>query len=614
MVCFSKKLLSAFALAFSVGVLVVGASIPKSVSSSSSQSEPLNSIGRITDDQGNIIATGTLVASRVVLSSASEFVSVDGDPVAADTLRWTSGSGASVGVSSLVWFDEYTSNVQRFGFDSPQTRENAALLLILAEEASTTPSLQISVSSLSTEAYRAIVGYSTAQFSGDSQRSQLRATGAGELTYTRFGSVSSGVYHTGDLKWGFGSEGSPVLTLKDGSWQIEGIVIDGSLSGNDAIVLGIDGGLSNFIEQGISDSGSSVSGADSDGSSVDFNGSRETAVPLVVNKGMRGSIAPGSDLDYYELSISREANYRIESVGDIDIKGELRNAQMQLIAQDDDSGGSVNFRIEALLEAGTYYLVISPFSSSLTGDYGVGVRNMDLTVASDDQGFASSDIIPLQLGNTGNFRLSGVGEMDTFSVVVDQPGHLVIESGGGLDLVGRIFTPNSGGNAPFNDSEISQLFASQDNHLEGDGNTMLDAFVSPGEYLISISAASGFEFGDYQLSTSLKGTSLASFVNANSYQGLQSGIEVESGGSVSQDLEAGSAAVFVFDMSLNGQLDVGIASGSQVSFIAYDASMNELSASETALTEHTIALSTTSNWVYLVIVAESSTSVEVSKN
>ena len=74
------------------------------------------------------------------------------------------------------------------------------------------------------------------------------------------------------------------------------------------------------------------------------------------------------DRDTYTFVLHQRAQITLASHGDLDLRGMLYDADGQQLATDDEGAGRGNFRLEATLDAGRYYLRVDSLDG-YTGDY-----------------------------------------------------------------------------------------------------------------------------------------------------------------------------------------------------------------------------------------------------
>lgn len=84
-----------------------------------------------------------------------------------------------------------------------------------------------------------------------------------------------------------------------------------------------------------------------------------------------GTLHNGSDVDYFVFTVaSNNTRVTIRSTGGTDVYGYLLNSAGSILAaNDDNSSTDLNFTITAKLAAGTYYVRVQGYDSSVTGQY-----------------------------------------------------------------------------------------------------------------------------------------------------------------------------------------------------------------------------------------------------
>jgi hypothetical protein len=87
------------------------------------------------------------------------------------------------------------------------------------------------------------------------------------------------------------------------------------------------------------------------------------------------SIGQVGEVDTYTFAVTKEAKYRVETEGKLDMVMNLFGPDdaTKFVAQDDDSGEQLNARIVTFLKPGAYTLRVRHYSSKRTGDYKIGL-------------------------------------------------------------------------------------------------------------------------------------------------------------------------------------------------------------------------------------------------
>ena len=92
----------------------------------------------------------------------------------------------------------------------------------------------------------------------------------------------------------------------------------------------------------------------------------DIASATVLADALEGELAIDGDVDYFQVSVeSDNASVAVYTTGDIDTKAVIETRRtdgaIDTIAEDDDSGEGLNFRMAPVLEPGTYYVAVSGF-------------------------------------------------------------------------------------------------------------------------------------------------------------------------------------------------------------------------------------------------------------
>ena len=96
------------------------------------------------------------------------------------------------------------------------------------------------------------------------------------------------------------------------------------------------------------------------------------ATPLAIGSSATVQVGPGDDVDYFSFEVSEPTNVAIYTTGSLGTIGTLLDSTGREVAS--DSGGEAsNFRIEATVEKGVYYVRVESHGDS-TGGYTLHVR------------------------------------------------------------------------------------------------------------------------------------------------------------------------------------------------------------------------------------------------
>ena len=214
------------------------------------------------------------------------------------------------------------------------------------------------------------------------------------------------------------------------------------------------------------------------GEAADDHGDTRLTATLVERYGVSqvGELEALSDVDVFRLDLQGRAEVEMRSSGQLDTRGTLYDSDGGVIAEDDDAGTDMNFRIVTALPGGVYYVAVA-------SDVDIGGYKMTARIrrAGDDHGDTSgaSTFLPLGIRTTG--RISPAGDTDTFRLEVPNAGSLRVGSSGPADTVGEL-----------RDTTGAVLTVRDDG---GHGrNFRIERHVEPGIYYVHVSAATTGSF------------------------------------------------------------------------------------------------------------------------
>ena len=115
-------------------------------------------------------------------------------------------------------------------------------------------------------------------------------------------------------------------------------------------------------------------GFTADGAAADHGDTRERATRVEVNTQTEGALERAGDVDYFRVAVPRAGRLTVETTGTTDTFGYVGGASGGWLAQDDDGGTGLNFRIARDVTAGTYYVAVAGFNRTATGPYTLAVR------------------------------------------------------------------------------------------------------------------------------------------------------------------------------------------------------------------------------------------------
>ena len=231
------------------------------------------------------------------------------------------------------------------------------------------------------------------------------------------------------------------------------------------------------------------SGAGSDEvAEVPFESGDPTPSNVIPNSTSIGIIAPGGDVDLFEVVLSSEMDIVVYSTGEVDTIGTILDADGDTVDGNDDtefSEGDFNFFLPITLEPGVYYIEVTGYvgrSGESTGPYKLHVDSVA------DQSNRRGGAERVSLGSFSMGFLSGAEDQDYFSFDVPSPGHVRVYTIGPTDTVGRL-----------EDRSGRVLQANDDGFLStGHAAFLIESHLLPGNYHVSVSGWEE-ETGPYRL-------------------------------------------------------------------------------------------------------------------
>ena len=214
---------------------------------------------------------------------------------------------------------------------------------------------------------------------------------------------------------------------------------------------------------------------------ADHGNSRSSAAPVTPGSETAGELEP-DDVDYFRVEVAESGALVVAfTTGGLDTRGYIEDSSGNVLASNDDGGEGSNFRVTAEVDAGTYYIRVTGYSSSTAGPYTLHVEVRE----PDDHGNRRSSATPVASGSETAGELEP-DDVDYFRVEVAESGVLVVAlTTGGLDTHGTI------------EDSAGTFLASNDDGGEG-SNFRVTVTVDAGTYYIRVR---GFddESGPYTL-------------------------------------------------------------------------------------------------------------------
>jgi hypothetical protein len=157
----------------------------------------------------------------------------------------------------------------------------------------------------------------------------------------------------------------PATSIAAGRSATFSVVYDPSLSGTHTadLVLPNNDADENPYNVTLTGAGFSTGIGDDHGDTTLM--STKVAVP----SSTAGTLGGNNDRDVFQFTLTQAATVTIRTTGSVDTYGTLVNATGRVLAEQDDYGTSLNFRIRRSLSAGTYFIAVEGYDGTEQGAY-----------------------------------------------------------------------------------------------------------------------------------------------------------------------------------------------------------------------------------------------------
>ena len=145
----------------------------------------------------------------------------------------------------------------------------------------------------------------------------------------------------------------------------------------------------------------------------DVGNTPDAATLLTITTPLTEEIEPGDDIDYFSVQIAQSGQLTLWTTGNLDTVGRLENSVGDTLLADNDGGKKGNFRIEADVSPGTYYLRVRSYRTQ-TGDYNVYATFEIASIPEDVNGDGEVNILDLTFA-VANFGATGTNTADVNS-------------------------------------------------------------------------------------------------------------------------------------------------------------------------------------------------------
>lgn len=165
----------------------------------------------------------------------------------------------------------------------------------------------------------------------------------------------------------------------------------------------------------------------------DHGNDRLASTRLTYGVSTSGNIASSEDFDYFRLDLEGRATVEMFTTRDLDTIGVLYDSEGNMLAEDDDSGSGLNFKIEQTVDGGVYYVSVASMMD--VGDYKITAR-IDRGGDAHGNTPGASSVLPLDTRATG--RIEPADDVDAFRIELAASMDLRIATGGSGDTTGEL--------------------------------------------------------------------------------------------------------------------------------------------------------------------------------
>ncbi|MCB4779032.1 MAG: ricin-type beta-trefoil lectin domain protein [Sulfurovum sp.] len=200
----------------------------------------------------------------------------------------------------------------------------------------------------------------------------------------------------------------------------------------------------------------------------DHGNNTATATRINPNSTTAGSIEVAGDNDYFKIETTGKGLLIVYTTGSTDTYGYIVNPQGSV--PNDDGGSGSNFKILRTVGAGTQYVRVRHYYTSLTGDYTLISRFIlpaddhgnnivsETTIPGDDHGNNIASATSINPNSTTQGRINIAGDNDFFKIQIPGiGGTLTVKTTGSintygylLDAEGRQIASSDGGGSSYN--------------------------------------------------------------------------------------------------------------------------------------------------------------------
>lgn len=222
----------------------------------------------------------------------------------------------------------------------------------------------------------------------------------------------------------------------------------------------------------------------------DHGDTRSTATNVGLPSATAGAIQFAGDYDYFRFTVPSSQNITANTTGATDTFGDLFDVNGSLLASNDDANGSLNFSIAIQLNAGTYYVRVRHYSSSVnTGSYQLLLSGSVVPPpVTDDHGNTITSATAVNMPSTTSGAIQFAGDYDCFRFSISGVMNVTACSSGITDTVGEML------------DSAGAILVSNDDGPDGTRNFSMTRQLNAGTYYVRVRHySSSANSGAYQL-------------------------------------------------------------------------------------------------------------------
>ncbi len=206
----------------------------------------------------------------------------------------------------------------------------------------------------------------------------------------------------------------------------------------------------------------------------DHGDTTEEATVVELGSSTQGTIGSSDDVDYFEVQVAEEGLISVFTTGSLDTVGRLHNEDGTVDETDDDGGSELNFSLNVLVPAGTYYIEVEGFDDA-TGDYTLYVEFESLDDHGDSAGaatYVSSSARSWTYSTPGVLEVSD--DVDAFELELFLDSRVTIFTDGDTDTSGTV------------EDFSGFVYMSNDDESEDNTNLRMSGLLHRGTYYLYI--------------------------------------------------------------------------------------------------------------------------------